>query len=240
MNGLSHLWTQGDLVSQFTALLLLLMSVLSWYLIITRTLRLLKLRKQAQEAQTRFWQAGNLQQGRQALAGLPALQTLVQSGENALSLSGSAMLDREATLTRGLRQGLSRAVNQLESGLSVLASIGSTAPFIGLFGTVWGIYHALARIGATGQASLDQIAGPVGEALIMTAAGLFVAIPAVLAYNALVRLLRNIQTELDGFAYDLLNGFATGRLGQGTPPASPAPASPLPVGTQPQTAQVSS
>lgn len=212
MNGLSQFWAQSDLVGQLTALILLMMSIASWYLIITRTLRLSKLKRQAQAAQQQFWQAGSLAQGKQVLSQLPAMQTLVQAGEQAQSMAQSDLLDREGILTRGLRQGLARASSDLESGLSVLASIGSTAPFVGLFGTVWGIYHALARIGQTGQASLDQIAGPVGEALIMTAAGLFVAIPAVLAYNALVRLLRVVQTELDGFAYDLLNGFGSGKL----------------------------
>ncbi|HEY0505135.1 MAG TPA: MotA/TolQ/ExbB proton channel family protein, partial [Lysobacter sp.] len=124
-------------------------------------------------------------------------------------------LNRSEFVDRALRQGVTRESSKLEAGLTVLATVGSTAPFVGLLGTVWGIYHALIRIGATGQASIDAVAGPVGEALIMTAIGLFVAIPAVLAYNFFTRLNRVTNNKFDTFAHDLHDFFATGsRVGE--------------------------
>ena len=167
-----------------------------------------------------FWQASNFEDGLIRIAPAEPFAFVAQRASQAVRhfndhSTDHPHLDAHLSLgelvTRALRQGIARANSHLENGLTFLASIGSTAPFIGLFGTVWGIYHALATIGATGQASLDKVAGPVGEALIMTAAGLFVAIPAVLAYNALSRGLRVVNAELDAFATDLHTYFTTGR-----------------------------
>jgi biopolymer transport protein ExbB len=204
-------WQQGDAVSHSVLLLLVAMSVLSWAVIIHKSVQLAWLQHANSGALERFWQAEHIQAGLTELARMQVFAQLVRHGEQAVlrhkNQQGYAQLDgqlsRSELLTRALRQGLNRAMAQLEQGQVLLASVGSVSPFIGLFGTVWGIYHALAVIGSTGQASLDKVAGPVGEALIMTAIGLFVAIPAVLAYNAFTRAQRMIVADLDGFAHDL-------------------------------------
>ena len=218
--GLAHLWAQSDAIIRGVALVLLLMSVTSWYLILARTLRQLRARKH-EDAVEAFWAAPDLDNG------LQRLRTLApQSPFEALALQGAAAtqhvrrhthsdtlggkLDADKVITRALRKSIVLSTSALESGMTLLASIGSTAPFVGLFGTVWGIYHALVNISASGMATLDKVAGPVGEALIMTAFGLFVAIPAVLAYNTIARSNRVELTELDAFAHDLHAWFSTG------------------------------
>ena len=216
--GLASLWTQGDFVIRTVALLLLAMSIASWYLILTRSLRLMR-RQRVFAAVDAFWGAPDLAAGlgllRQAAAPNP-FSALAEQGTAAMHHAGgnhqslAAALDRSEFVTRALRQSMARSTARLESGLTVLASIGATAPFVGLFGTVWGIYHALVQIGQSGAATLDRVAGPVGEALIMTAFGLFVAIPAVLAYNAFVRANRVELAELDAFAHDLHAWLTTG------------------------------
>lgn len=217
------LWHQGDLLIKGIALFLLGMSVASWYLIITRTLQLFRFRKMT-DGIARFWSARNLEEGMDILAeqgkNSPFLQ-LAREG----SLTVSRHTSRENTLknrislpellTESLRGVIDDSTLRLQSGLSILASIGSTAPFIGLLGTVWGIYHALTGISVSGQAGIDRIAGPVGEALIMTALGLAVAIPAVLGYNALVRSNRHAIGWLNRFARQLHAYFLIGTpLGQ--------------------------
>ncbi len=201
--GLSHFWQNADAVSHGVAYVLLAMSIVTWFLIAKKSLEYLNSKKIDRFLRERFWQAPDLKTSTRALADLdkngifsPLVIRLAQAplGE-----------DREAVLTRSLRQDINQSQARMESGLTALASIGSVSPFIGLFGTVWGIYHALINIAASGQVLMDKVAGPVGEALIMTAAGLAVAIPAVLAYNAFVRLNRLTQANLEGFAYDLLN-----------------------------------
>ncbi len=214
---LATFWAQGDAVSHAVLLLLVGMSVFSWAIILSKGVQLAYLQHGSGSALERFWQAPDLLHGGLLLSRLPVFQQLVQRGEQAretcLQHGSQVRLDTRLTLdeclTRALRQGLNRATAQLERGQVVLASVGSVSPFVGLFGTVWGIYHALAVIGSTGQASLDKVAGPVGEALIMTAVGLFVAIPAVLAYNAFTRVQRLILADLDGFAHDLHLYFST-------------------------------
>jgi biopolymer transport protein ExbB len=236
--GMLHLWAQADWVTQAVAFVLLTMSVASWYLILAKGLRLARNRSQS-DAVEAFWAAPTLNGG---LAGLgssapdstfadlarqaAAAAEHCRSHANRGSLGGA--LDSDEFLTRALRKSIALSTARLESGLTVLASIGSTAPFVGLFGTVWGIYHALMSISLGGVATLDKVAGPVGEALIMTAFGLFVAIPAVLAFNTFTRANRMELAELDAFAHDLHAFFTTGsRLareigGSGAMPVQPA------------------
>lgn len=213
-------WAQGDFVAHAVALLLASLSVASWSVILAKGWQVFRLRRMSGPVQEAFWAARSIDDAIARAEPAPPFALLAKRGADAVAeydehAKGEAHLDAHLSvselMTRALRQGINQAGSHLESGLTFLASIGSTAPFIGLFGTVWGIYHALARIGATGQASLDKVAGPVGEALIMTAAGLFVAIPAVLAYNAFARALRVISADLDGFAHDLHTYFTMGR-----------------------------
>ena len=208
--GLLHFWSQADAVIRLTAYLLLAMSVASWFLILWKTWAWLRVR-QASKALERFWSAASIEA---AIADLKPrdrenIFVPVASGGASASLHGVAdgslasQTDRSELITRALRQRINEAAGRLEAGLTMLASIGSTAPFVGLFGTVWGIYHALINIASSGQIAIDKVAGPVGEALIMTAFGLAVAIPAVLGYNAFTRVNRLVLSQLDGFAHDL-------------------------------------
>ena len=218
--GLAALWAQGDSITRSVALLLLVMSILSWYLILTRAWRTIRLRRSARSI-AGFWHAHRGSNG----VGFLDFQKL-ESPFRHVALQGQAAVDHHRKnkdelegqlslaqwLTESLRGAIDESTERLNTGLVVLASVGSTAPFVGLFGTVWGIYHALVGIGASGQASIDNVAGPVGEALIMTAFGLAVAIPAVLAYNALVRSNRGISHQLNRFARQLHAYFLTGSV----------------------------
>ena len=223
--GLAHYWSQGDAVSHAAAYVLLLMSISSWYYILSKAWSAWRIRKAA-SALPSFWKAPTLQDaisviGQQdsediftplATQGVEAAN-LHQQTDAAASLNTAT--DPSELITRTLRQEINRVSSRLENGLTLLASVGSTAPFIGLFGTVWGIYHALIAISAAGTIQIDKIAGPVGEALIMTALGLVVAIPAVLAYNAFTRINRITLAELDAFAHDLHAYLTTGaRVGK--------------------------
>ncbi len=188
--GLDALWEQGDLVSKTTLLILLLMSMGSWYVVITRLRTSLRLDSDAREAQQMFASALTLHQGAKALREGSAFRFIAESGLRARERQAgtvTANIDRDTWLTLSVQRSVEQVQARLQGGLAVLATVGSTAPFVGLFGTVWGIYHALTAIGIAGQASIDKVAGPVGEALIMTAIGLAVAVPAVLGYNWLVR-----------------------------------------------------
>jgi biopolymer transport protein ExbB len=217
--GLINLWTEGDGVTRFVALLLLVMSLASWVVIILKTLNLFTAQKQAARIEA-FWHSANVAGGVQALGneeGNP-FRALALRGQEALAhlKTGSGQpellkeLDTSDWVTRGLQNAIDDATAELQSGLAILASVGSTSPFVGLFGTVWGIYHALMQIGMAGQATIDKVAGPIGEALIMTALGLAVAIPAVLGYNALVRGNKAIITRMNRFAHDLHALLMTG------------------------------
>jgi biopolymer transport protein ExbB len=215
------IWSQGDDVSRAVLILLLSLSLISWTLILAKGWQVMRLHSVAERATERFWNAASIEEGLHHLKGLPAFVRLVDAGMRATRhaqqhTAGSqehldGHLSASELITRALRHGIQTSSSRLESGQAWLASIGATAPFIGLFGTVWGIHHALLAIGQSKQAGLDQIAGPVGEALVMTALGLFVAIPAVLAYNAFNRSLRVIGDDLDGFAHDLHAYFTLGR-----------------------------
>lgn len=197
---------QGDAVSRGVALCLLCMSVASWVVIVWKSWLLQRARGDVARATAAFWQARNLTDGlrsvqafdREALVSPLVACTQIQS-VGTLAVAG----DRSQQLTRVLRDALHGVLNTLQSGQIILATVGSTAPFVGLLGTVWGIYHALIGMAGAGQVTIDKVAGPVGEALIMTAAGLAVAIPAVLAYNIMGRFIGRIEADLEGFARDL-------------------------------------
>jgi biopolymer transport protein ExbB len=215
-------WAAGDEVSHAVFWVLLIMSVLSWTVILVKFWQLSLLRWRATHAVTSFWAANDWQHGLHALATVPAFSQLAQAASKGADWVKTQQqknthladaLPASELVVQALRGTLNHVNSRLEAGQTILASIGSTAPFVGLFGTVWGIYHALMTIGASQQVALDQIAGPVGEALIMTALGLFVAIPAVLAYNAFNRQLRLVAADLDGFAHDL-HLYFVGRLHQ--------------------------
>lgn len=209
---LSHYWAQGDAVSHTVAYILLAMSLLSWYFILSKAYSSWRVRKSTQ-ALDGFWLASSFddaiatlqrQDPENLFTPLAAQSVVIAQQHNTASttsLTTSSTIDE--VITRTLRREINRTSARLDSGLTLLASVGATAPFIGLFGTVWGIYHALIAISSSGAVQIDQIAGPVGEALIMTALGLAVAIPAVLAYNAFQRINRATLAELDGFAHDL-------------------------------------
>jgi biopolymer transport protein ExbB len=233
--GLTAPVTQTDAVGMAVIVLLVAMSVASWYFIASKALEQVALRRAAQQTPQAFWAAADLAEAERdarARAGDPfaalALAGIDASHAHAASTrSLGAACDLSDFITRALRQSMVATTARLESGQTLLASVGSTAPFVGLFGTVWGIYHALVAISASGQGTLDKVAGPVGEALIMTAAGLAVAIPAVLGYNLFVRANRLLLAQLDGFAHDLHAALAVGPRPQATgqaarPAAGPA------------------
>ncbi len=201
-----ELIAQGDAVSRLVALLLVGMSVASWVVILWNVWLLPRARRGVGRSLAAFWQAGSLEDAQNRLVAfdrealvLPLIRATQTEGAGTLAAAG----DRAQQLTRVLRDALHDAINKLQYGQVLLATVGSTAPFVGLLGTVWGIYHALTAIASTGQITIDKVAGPVGEALIMTAAGLAVAIPAVLAYNIFGRQIARIEADLEGFARDL-------------------------------------
>ena len=216
--GIEALWTQGDWVIKAVALLLLIMSIVSWYVIVRRSWELFRLRR-ATRAAADFWHAQSFDEGLELLGragGFNPFRHLAEEGQAALEHHTHHKADLHGALplvdwlTTSLRGAIDESAERLQRGLPILASVGSTAPFIGLFGTVWGIYHALVSIGVSGQAGIDKVAGPVGEALIMTAFGLAVAIPAVLGYNALVRGNKGVLNTLHRFAHQLHAYLITG------------------------------
>ena len=207
MGGLANFWGQGDAITRSVALLLLAMSVSAWVVILWKAWLLRRVRRDIERAVPAFWAAPTLDAGRDALAAFdreralsPLLAAAVAAPRGG-TLEGRGHADSQ--LTRRLRDALHGVLAQLQFGQVLLASIGSTAPFVGLFGTVWGIYHALIGIAAAGSMSIERVSGPVGEALVMTAAGLAVAIPAVLAYNIFGKMVAGSEAELEGFAHDL-------------------------------------
>jgi len=217
--GFAHLWASGDLVSHTVAYILIAMSVASWYLILAKAWDWFRVRRAAR-AVTAFWAASSVAEGieRLNLAGSDSPYAQLASQANCCNNDCEAVSGRLASrfdpaeqMERALRQQLSGTQASMENGLTLLATTGATAPFVGLFGTVWGIYHALVAIGLSGQAALEKVAGPVGEALIMTAAGLAVALPAVFAYNAFTRSNRVVLADLDAFAHDLHAFFTVGK-----------------------------
>jgi len=207
MDGFIEFWTRGDGVTRAVSLLLLAMSVSAWVLIFWKGWVLRRARLDIARAVPAFWAAPAMDEGRSALAGLDREGVLLPllDAATAQPLAGTLQSRGhiDSQLTRRLRDALHGGLAHLQFGQVLLASVGSTSPFIGLFGTVWGIYHALVSISAGGSITVEKISGPVGEALIMTAAGLAVAIPAVLAYNVFGKLVAASEAELEGFAHDL-------------------------------------
>ncbi|MPV67935.1 MotA/TolQ/ExbB proton channel family protein [Burkholderia sp. BE17] len=208
--GVVHYLESGDAITHAVAYVLLAMSVASWCFLFMKAWLLVRAKRQGPRALAAFWCAPSLDAGIAALAGADRERVFAPLAEAARDAADdhdpatlAARVERSERVLRALRHAMLRSQRRLEFGQVLLASIGSTAPFVGLLGTVWGIYHALGSIAASGQAQIENVAGPVGEALIMTAFGLVVAIPAVLAYNILGRLVRQLAEELDGFARDL-------------------------------------
>ena len=218
--GFSHFLTQIDGVGISVLVLLLSLSVASWYLILTKSITNFLEGRRTEIFLKRFWNADSLQEVNTTLSSGPTNNAFAQLARLALGAAADSEkhgLQKLAAaggasefITRVLRNGIDQEATRVENGLTIIASAGSAAPYIGLFGTVWGIYHALVQIGLSGQGTLDKVAGPVGEALIMTALGLAVAIPAVLAYNAFVRRNRIWLARLDAFAHDLFALISVG------------------------------
>jgi biopolymer transport protein ExbB len=207
MSGFASFWSQGDFITRSVAALLLLMSVSAWVVIFWKSWLLRRVRVDLARAVPAFWAAPSLEAGREQLAAFDREAVLAPLLAAAVAAPPGGTLESkghvDSQLTRRLRDALHGVLQHLQFGQVLLASIGSTAPFIGLFGTVWGIYHALISISAAGTITIERVSGPVGEALVMTAAGLAVAIPAVLAYNIFGKRVSASEAELEGFAHDL-------------------------------------
>ncbi len=203
--GLEALWKGGDLVAKTTLAILVIMSMGSWYIIITKVYEQHKMGTQARDANKKFWKAASVREGAEGLKKTSPYRFIAESGLEATTKHDGlhANVDLNDWISMSIDRAISNVQSRTQDGLAFLATVGSTAPFVGLFGTVWGIYHALTAIGIAGQASIDKVAGPVGEALIMTAIGLAVAVPAVLGYNWLIRRNKNAMDQVRGFGADL-------------------------------------
>jgi biopolymer transport protein ExbB len=203
--GLEAMWRSGDIVARITLGILVIMSMGSWYIIITKIYEQAKMGAQARAAEKSFWTAPSVRQGAAGLKEGSPYRYIAESGLEAttkhVGLQGS--VDVNTWITMSIQRAIDNVQSRTQDGLAFLATVGSTAPFVGLFGTVWGIYHALTAIGIAGQASIDKVAGPVGEALIMTALGLAVAVPAVLGYNWLIRRNKTAMDQVRSFGADL-------------------------------------
>jgi biopolymer transport protein ExbB len=224
--GFAHFLTYADGVARFVIALMLIASVGTWYLVLTKGIRVLRMRRRSDAFLDAFWEAKNLEAVAERIRESGATEPfshLVHHGFTAIEQHGRcrngcecdtpSLIDAGAPdemLTRALKRAIEEDKSRLEFGQTFLATVASSAPFVGLFGTVWGIYHALIAIGLSGQGTLDKVAGPVGEALIMTGIGLAVAIPAAIAYNAFARANRNTLARLNSFAYDVFAFLATG------------------------------
>jgi len=204
--GLEALWKQGDWVSKGTLIILAIMSMGSWYIMFVKVYEQFKLFREAAHVKATFWSSGSVAEGVSSMKEGSPFRFIAESGMEATKHHEGKLLeqiDLNEWVTMAIQRGVENVGSRLQDGLAFLATVGSTAPFVGLFGTVWGIYHALTAIGIAGQASIDKVAGPVGEALIMTAFGLAVAVPAVLGYNWLVRRNKVAMEHLRGFSADL-------------------------------------
>ncbi|MBC8055155.1 MAG: MotA/TolQ/ExbB proton channel family protein [Rhizobiales bacterium] len=215
--GLEALWAQGDIVARGTLVILIIMSMGSWYILITKLYESFKISSQAKDARKGFFKAQNLGDAVKTLKDGSAFRFIAESGIAAGEHHEGALtenIDLNTWVTSSVQRSIDDVQSRLQDGLAVLATVGSTAPFVGLFGTVWGIYHALTAIGIAGQASIDKVAGPVGEALIMTAIGLAVAVPAVLGYNWLVRRNKVNMESVRNFGADLHGVLMGARMKQ--------------------------
>ncbi len=213
--GIEALWHEGDFVSKGTLIILSLMSMGSWYILITKLIDQAKIFKQSKETSAKFWKASSIAAGSAALKEGSPFRFIAETGTKASQHHDGALLeqiDLSTWVTMSIQRAVEKVQSRLQDGLSFLATVGSTAPFIGLFGTVWGIYNALTAIGMSGNASIDKVAGPVGEALIMTAFGLFVAVPAVLGYNWLVRRNKSAMEDVRSFSADVHSVLISGAM----------------------------
>jgi biopolymer transport protein ExbB len=216
--GFAAVWEAG-FVSRGTLIILSLMSMGSWYIIITKLIDQTKIFKQSKEASAKFWKASSIAAGSTALTDGSPFRFIAETGTKATQHHDGALLeqiDLSTWVTMSIQRAVEKVQSRLQDGLSFLATVGSTAPFIGLFGTVWGIYNALIAIGMSGNASIDKVAGPVGEALIMTAFGLFVAVPAVLGYNWLVRRNKSAMEDVRSFSADVHSVLISGAMSTAT------------------------
>ncbi len=212
--GLEALWKQGDFVARGTLVIMIIMSMGSWYIIFTKLFEQRKLLKSAKEAGENFWKSGSVKKGMETLDEGSAFRFIAEQGIKADEHHEGSLveqIDRHTWITMSVTRAVDNIQSRLQDGLAFLATVGSTAPFVGLFGTVWGIYHALTAIGIAGQASIDKVAGPVGEALIMTAFGLAVAVPAVMGYNWLIRRNKAVMERVRAFSGDLHNVLLAGK-----------------------------
>ena len=225
--GLGALWAQGDFVAKGTLIILVVMSLYSWYIIIMKLLDQRKLLAAAKVAEQKFWSASSIKEAVERLPKGDAYRFIAEDGLRASQHHEGRLTDRidlNEWITMSLQRSAEGVNGSLQSGMSVLATVGSTAPFVGLFGTVWGIYHALVSIGVSGQASIDKVAGPVGEALIMTAIGLAVAVPAVMGYNWLLRRNKAVHEAVTNFTADLHAYLVSGARVAAAQAAAPAAA----------------
>jgi len=212
--GFAAVWETG-FVSRGTLIILSLMSMGSWYIIITKLIDQMKIFKQSKETSAKFWKASSIAAGSATLTDGSPFRFIAETGTKATAHHDGALLeqiDLSTWVTMSIQRAVDKVQSRLQDGLSFLATVGSTAPFIGLFGTVWGIYNALIAIGMSGNASIDKVAGPVGEALIMTAFGLFVAVPAVLGYNWLVRRNKSAMEDVRSFSADVHSVLISGAM----------------------------
>jgi biopolymer transport protein ExbB len=212
--GLEALWKQGDFVARGTLIIMIIMSMGSWYIIFVKLFEQRKLGKSANAAGKTFWNAGSVKAGAETLEEGSAFRFIADSGIDASEHHEGKLteqIDRHTWISMSIQRAVDNIQSRLQDGLAFLATVGSTAPFVGLFGTVWGIYHALTAIGIAGQASIDKVAGPVGEALIMTAFGLAVAVPAVMGYNWLIRRNKTAMEKVRAFSGDLHNVLLAGK-----------------------------
>ncbi|MDB5987742.1 MAG: putative biopolymer transport protein ExbB, partial [Nevskia sp.] len=222
--GLDALWKEGDAVAKATLTILLIMSIGSWYIVFTKLYEQTKLTRQGDKANQTFWSAGAVDQAVETLDQNSAYRYIAKAGADANAHHSGLLVHIELNdwILLSIQRSIEKVQSRLQNGLAFLATVGSTAPFVGLFGTVWGIYHALTAIGIAGQASIDKVAGPVGEALIMTAIGLAVAVPAVLGYNWLVRRNKSALEQVRSFGAELhavLLGAETVRVDERFPKA---------------------
>ncbi len=213
--GPEHLWAEGGLVGRSTLIILIIMSVGSWYIIVTKFIDQAKIKAQATDARNKFWRTGSVQAGASTLKEGSPFRYIAEAGVKATDHHEGALLEKidlSTWITMAVQRAVGVVQSRLQNGLSFLATVGSTAPFIGLFGTVVGIMKALVAIGTSGQSSIDKVAGPVGEALLMTAFGLFVAVPAVLGYNWLVRRNKTAMEEVHAFGADVHMVLVSGTM----------------------------
>ncbi|CAD5374624.1 Biopolymer transport protein ExbB [Rubrivivax sp. A210] len=212
--GLKALWTQGDFVARGTLIIMVIMSMGSWYIIFTKLFEQRAMLKSARSSADSFWKASSIKAGVGALEEGSAFRFIAERGITSSDHHEGTMvetIDKHTWISMSIDRAVGNIQGRLQDGMAFLATVGSTAPFVGLFGTVWGIYNALVKIGISGQASIDKVAGPVGESLIMTAIGLAVAVPAVMGYNWLIRRNKAVMDETKAFAGDLLNVLIAGK-----------------------------